>query len=313
MEVPTECSHSCAAGDARDQPAFYFTKNPNELPEYGNEVVAVLWQEERAKIPAYARHVRGVIRCCLHWKPFLGFHPRLGLNKYEAVLAFQYLRDWALHLRSRYRVRHAPKDWPPALHESPRVLRIPLGYHSQEELPVVPMAERRLDAFFTGEVSPPFHRRDYRNWTSESKTQARRQLWDVLLELRKDPEWTIDMANIAGGKVKGPPPEFQNYSSKMMNSRIYLAPRGTMAETYRYYEGWRAGCMVISNMLPRDPFLKGAPVIEIDNWKRLPALMKKYARDLDALEHYQKASLEFWQTRLSEPVVGSQVTRFLQG
>ena len=77
---------------------FYFTKNPSELPEYRKEVVAVLWQEERAKIPTYARHVRGVIRCCLHWKPFLGFHPRLGLNKYEAVLAFQYLRDWALHL-----------------------------------------------------------------------------------------------------------------------------------------------------------------------------------------------------------------------
>ena len=29
---------------------FYFTKNPYELPEYGNDVVAILWQEERCKI-----------------------------------------------------------------------------------------------------------------------------------------------------------------------------------------------------------------------------------------------------------------------
>ena len=138
---------------------FYFTKNPYELPEYGNDVVAVLWQEERCKIPTYARHVRGVIHCCLQVKPFLGFHPRLGLNRFEAVLTFQYLRDWALHLRSRYHVRQVPKNWPPALHDSPRVLAIPLGYHSQEELPQIPMAERQLDAFFTGQlsISPSSH------------------------------------------------------------------------------------------------------------------------------------------------------------
>jgi hypothetical protein len=135
---------------------LYFTKNPYELPEYGNDVVAVLWLEERCKIPTYARHVRGVIHCGLQVKPFLGFHPRLGLNKYEAVLAFQCVRNSALHLRSRYQVRHVPKDWPPALHDSPRVLAIPLGYHSQKELPQVPMAERRLDAFLRAEYILPF-------------------------------------------------------------------------------------------------------------------------------------------------------------
>ena len=290
---------------------FYFTKNPYELPEYGKEVVAVLWQEERCKIPTYARHVRGVIRC-LNLKPFLGFHPRLGLNKYEAVLAFQYLRDSALHLRSRYHVRHVPKDWPPALHDSPRVLTVPLGYHSQEELSQIPMAERRLDAFFTGGLHNPIPRTDYRHWTTDSRTQARRQLWKILLELRKDPEWRIEMADIAGGGTITQLPEFHSYSSKMMNSRICLAPRGTMAETFRHYEGWRAGCLVISNMLPPEPFLEGAPAIQLDNWKELPALMKKYARDIDALEHYRKAGLDFWRTRLSERIIGSQVAAFLK-
>ncbi|WP_348260972.1 hypothetical protein P8935_14295 [Telmatobacter sp. DSM 110680] len=300
----------------REMPAtalrFYFTKNPYELPEYGNDVVAVLWQEERSKIPTYARHVRGVIHCCLQMKPFLGFHPRLGLNKYEAVLTFQYLRDWALHLRSRYGVRHVPKGWPPALHDSPRVLAIPLGYHSQEELPQIPMAERRLDAFFTGQLSTPLPRTSYRYWTTDSKTQARKQLWDVLLRLRKDTEWRIETADIAGGETKGQCPEFHAYSSKMMNSRICLAPRGTMAETFRHYEGWRAGCLVITNILPPEPFLAGAPAIQVENWRELPQLLKKYARDLDALEHYRMSSLKFWQTRLSESVIGVQVAQFLR-
>ena len=294
---------------------FYFTKNPYELPEYGNDVVAVLWQEERCKIPTYARHVRGVIRC-LHSKPFLGFRPRFGLNQYEAVLIFQYLRDSALHLQSRYDVRHVPKHWPKALHESPRVLTIPLGYHSQEELPQTPMAQRRLDAFFAGGLSQAFPRTNYRYWTSDSRTQARRQLWNVLLEVRKNPEWRIDVANVADvaeGDTKGlQSSEFHAYSAKMMNSRICLAPRGTMAETFRHYEGWRAGCLVITNILPPEQFLAGAPAIQVENWRELPDLLKTYARDLDALEHYRKSGLRFWETRISECVIGAQVAQFLQ-
>jgi hypothetical protein len=120
------------------------------------------------------------------------------------------------------------------------------------------------------------------------------------------------MADIEGGQVITQLPEFHTYSGKMMNSRICLAPRGTMAETFRHYEGWRAGCLVVSNMLDAEPLFEGAPVIQIDNWKELPALMRIYARDLDALEHYRKASLEFWQTTCSEPVVAAKVAQFLQ-
>lgn len=289
---------------------FYLTKNPNELPEYGNHIVAVLWQEERCKIPRYARHVRGVIRC-LRERPFLGFHPRLGINKYEAVLCFQYVRDQVTHWRSRYHVSSPPADWPARIHNAPSVLTIPLGYHSQEELPQIPMAERNLDAFFTGELRTQTRWRDYRHWTSDSKTQSRLQLWAAMLELKKSSEWRIEMADISGGNDGPKTPLFNSYSQRMMNTRICLAPRGTVDETFRMYEGLRAGCLVITNMLPDEPFLKDAPVIQVDHWKVLPALMKRYARDLDALEHYRQAGLAFWGNRLSEPVIGAQVAKFL--
>jgi hypothetical protein len=291
---------------------FYFTKDAVNLPEYGNHVVAILWQEERCKIPAYARHVRGVLRC-LQGTPFLGFHPHFGFNKYEAVLTFQYARDLALHHRSKKLMRGPHPDWPPAPHSIPRILTIPLGYHSQEELPQIPMAERTLDAFFTGEVHTHVPKSSYRYWITTSKTQARRQLWNALLKLKQDSRWHIDMGDISGGDSGPRPPEFDSYSQKMMNSRICLAPRGTVAETFRMYEGWRAGCMVIANQLPPEPFLKGAPVIEVDNWKVLPDLLKKYARDIDALEEYRRKSLDFWKNHLSEPVIGQQVAYFLNG
>jgi hypothetical protein len=86
-----------------------------------------------------------------------------------------------------------------------------------------------------------------------------------------------------------------------------------MAETFRLYEGLRAGCLVITNRLPDEPFLRGAPVIQVDHWKELPGLLRKYARGIDALEHYRRASLEWWQNHCHEKVIGPQFAHFLNG
>lgn len=290
---------------------FYLTKNPYRLPEYGPHVVAVLLQEERCKLPYYARHVRAVIRN-LESIPFLGFQPRVGLNRMGLVLAFEYARDWALHWRSvRVLAAHHQPDWPAAVNDRPRIFTIPLGYHSQEELPQIPMCDRTLDAFFAGSLSTGAGWRSYKRWTSTSKVEARKQLWRVLERLKRNPEWTIDLSNIDVGLNPGSSTHSHSYSVKMANSRICLAPRGTRPESYRLYEGLRAGCLVITNRLPDRPFLSGAPVIQVDNWKELPALFRRYARDLDALEHYRQASLDWWQSHCSEGVIGRQVANFL--
>ena len=291
---------------------FYLTKDPNNLPEYGPHVVAVLLQEERCKIPAYALHVRGVVRN-LHSIPFLGFRPRLSFSRLDTVLTFEHARDWALHQRSRRAMISPHPKWPPALHSTPRIFTIPLGYHSQEELPQIPMRDRTLDSFFAGELASKVPPTTYRYWVSTSKAEARKQLWRVLQQVKRNPEWRIDLNNIGVGDVTSRATQFNSYSQKMMNSRICLAPRGSMAETYRLYEGLRAGCLVITNRLPDEPFLRGAPVIQVDHWKELPSLLQKYARDIDALEHYRQASLNWWQNHCHEQVIGAQVGHFLNG
>ena len=133
------------------------------------------------------------------------------------------------------------------------------------------------------------------------------------MQLKRDPEWRIDLDNIGVGESLSRAAQFNSYSQKMINSRICLAPRGSMAETFRLYEGLRAGCLVITNRIPDEPFLHGAPVIQIDHWKELPALLKKYARDIDVLEHYRQDSLAWWQNHCHEKVIGPQVADFLNG
>lgn len=287
---------------------FYLTKDPDRLPEHGGHVIAVLLQEERCKVPAYARQVGAVIRN-LSDKPYLGFRMRPTPPALVAALAFEYARDTALRARSFSRVR---KDPPQAL-DRPRILRIPLGYQSGQLVAHRHMAERTLDTFFAGDLSTPFLRNDYRHWILPSKTLARRQLWTTLQALQKTGAWRIALSNVRPDEPAAQRPDYQSYSERMMNSRICVAPRGSNWETYRFYEGLCAGCLVFTNPFKNEPFLRGAPVITIDSWHELPRLLQRYARDIDTLERYRLASLAWWNEHCSEPVIARQLADQLNG
>lgn len=286
---------------------FYLTKDTSQLPEYGPHVVAVLLLEERCKFPTYARDVRAVLRNMAS-RPYLGFRPHLRMGKLETVELFEYTRDWFLHLRSRSRMRTGASaiDRPPLIH------RIPLGYQSQLVVPQRAMADRTLDMFFAGDVASPFQRSDYRYWIPPSKTVTRRQLWRVLRELQATGDWRIQLNDVRPDEPEAAAALYQSYSERMMNSRICVAPRGSNAESYRFYEGLRAGCLVLTSPFPDEPFLRSAPVIVVDDWRQLPALLRRYARNLDALEQYRAAGIRWWNEYCSEPVIAAEVAAVLR-
>ena len=286
---------------------FYFTKEAYFLPEYGRDVVAVLLQEERCKVPVYGRHVRAVLRN-LHSRPFLGYRPHLGFTKLEAVLTFEFLRDCYTSARSRYALDHPSAALPARVRSEPRVIHMPLGYHSQQELPQVPMASRGLDTFFVGQVQETIPAGSYRRYLSSSKIQARRQIWNVLQEIQKEGRWTMDLGDLAADQNSTAGAAFGSYSEKMMQSRICVAPRGSMADTFRSFEGLRAGCLVVANPLPKDDFLyPRAPLLIVDHWREIRGILERYARSTDALEEWRARGLAWWHDHLRPEVVGASV------
>jgi hypothetical protein len=262
---------------------FYITKEAYRLPEYGPDVVAILLQEERSKVPVYGRHVRAVIRN-LQSKPFLGFAPHWRMGKVEATLAIEYARDWYTHTKSRRAFRAPHPEWPAPVRNEALVIDMPLGYHSQVELP---------------QVRHPVPRHDLRHYIGTSKFAAREQLWRILTDLKAKGEWNIDLGNIAADQAKELAPVFNTYSEKMVNSRICVSPRGTVADTFRSFEGLRAGCLVIGNRVPKESFLAGSPIHIINHWAELEPLLKKYARNIEYLEGERAKSLAFWNEHLS--------------
>lgn len=288
---------------------FHFTKNAYALPEYGPHVIAVLLQEERCKVPVYGRHVRATIRN-LTSEPFIGFRPHLHMGRLEAVLAFEYARDWYTHLKSVRASRH-PAGMGGPVQDSALVIRLPLGYHSQEELPQIHMQDRSLDFFFAGEIRHEVARNDYRYWLSTSKFLARGQLWQEVQRIAAQNRWNADLGNIASTQSQSHAPAFGSYSEKMMRTRICVAPRGSVAESYRAYEGLRAGCLVVSNRLPNDEFLTGAPILQVDHWRELEGILERYARNVELLEKAREASLTFWRKHIAAEVLGKQLAQRL--
>jgi hypothetical protein len=287
---------------------FYFTKNAYELPEYGRRVVSVLLQEERCKVPVYGRHVRTTLRNLLS-RPFLGFRPHRRMGRLEALLLFEYARDWYTHGKSVRAQSRPPESWGAAIRSDPRVLCLPLGYHSQEQLPQVPMVKRRFDVFFAGQVKHAIPRNDYRHWVSTSKFIARAQLWKELARLEERQTWTLDLGKVAASEKLAQAPAFESYSEKMMNTRICVAPRGSVAETYRACEGLRAGCLVVANRLPPAHPFADSPILQIDHWRQLEGILDKYARNIDLLEEARAASLEWWDSHLSVKIEAHRVAR----
>ncbi len=286
---------------------FYFTKEAYHLPAYGPNVVGVLLQEERCKVPVYGRHVRAVIRNLLDY-PFLGYRPRFDFNRLDAILTFEFVRDSYTSLRSRYALAHPPAVYPAPVRREPRTIRLPLGYHSQVEVPQLAMADRPLDTFFAGQVGEAIPPGSYKHYTSTSKIQARRQIWYALRELQQEGRWNMDLGDVAADRQHQAATAFSSYSEKMMQSRICVAPRGSMADTYRAFEGLRAGCLVVANPLPKDDFLyPHAPLLIVDHWRELGGILERYARDVDALERWRARSLAWWHNHLRPEVVAVMI------
>ena len=183
----------------------------------------------------------------------------------------------------------------------PAVATIPLGTYNQLELPVVPIEERRTDIFFAGSVE---HGGSLRHRLGSPKTRARREMLAVVGRMaRARPDLRMNLR---------PTPSFEasaaasahEYSRALMDAKVCLAPRGTSVETFRFFEGLRAGCLVVSGGLPRHAFYEGAPVITVDRWSDLPDAVLPVLNAPADLHRRHLEALAWWRDRCSEAAVG---------
>jgi hypothetical protein len=282
----------------------YLTWDNDSLPELGPQVVAILIGEEWGKIPRYARHVRLVARV-MSRHPFLGVRRWLPFTRLKLMLTAKHLRNWLRHLRSWFRYQFPPSSWPPRVHSRANIVHLPWGSASLVEVPMKSMRERNRNYYFSGGVA--LHSDfGYRKFTSTPKIIARQALVDAVVAIEKKYPHLISGQSVKVHEQKstGELSDIHDYAERLMDSKVCLAPRGTVADTWRFFEGLKSGCAVITNPVPDEWYYRGAPVIQIESWDELEAVLVPLLNDDAELEKKHLQSLRYWEQVCGEKALG---------
>ena len=284
---------------------FYFTRDIDQLPSYGETVVAVVIGDEWSRIPKYAHKVRAVFKC-------YGIDLTPGFHLQPSRLNFLTLTQF---LKSRITNSSRWLNYKLKSKKSAPIYEIPLGYSNQLEMPVKSIDQRRYDVFFAGSiVHRPRFRWSLKYWLESPKSLSRKQMLANINQIKTVRDLKVDLSITQGFVVSYDPTkslDAKSYSEKMMNAKICLVPRGTSFETFRFFEAMRYGCLIITESLPSRWFYDGSPAIQIRDWREMKAVLDAVLSDRQFLQSKHQAALEWWNEKCSETAVGEYMAKTL--
>lgn len=259
------------------------------LPRTGPNVIALIFGDEHCRVPAYATAVAAVFKC--HGF-FPNYVPRLQPLRLAQIEAVAFLRDLSLWL---------PTGWRWVL--SPRVRAhchlVPLPYGRVTDIQAMPFDERPHLISFMGSVAPPASGKLLRRLIGTPKYYCRSALVQVLKQLQQHFGENKIRLNLTTGFADSMQ-KADSYLDILSRTKICVAPRGTAHETLRLMEGFRFGCVVIADRLPSHPIYRNSPIIQITDWRNLPALLDKLLKDPNTLPELARQSAKYWDDVLSE-------------
>jgi len=289
----------------------YLTWDWRSLPEYGNHVITILVGEERGLIPRYSRHIRMVARVMSHY-PFLGIRRWWPPNRMILMLVPKYFRNWVYHFWSWLQYSFPPSSWPDSLNGKPLIVHLPWGCASLCDVPMKQINQRTQNYFFSGRIARGANF-GYRKILSSPKIVSRKSLVAAVERLEEKHKSHPSNDSIVVHRDKNPEElkDGDHYAQHLMDSKVCLAPRGSVADTWRFFEGLKSGCIVITNPLPDQWYYRGAPVIQIDDWNELEKVIIPLLGDNAKMEAIHVKALKYWDEICGEKAVGRYLASVL--
>ncbi|MGB3309490.1 MAG: hypothetical protein WA939_24230 [Nodosilinea sp.] len=292
---------------------FYVTiTEMKEMPSYGENVFVLILGDEFYRIPDYIDKVGGVFKCygTRQIREQINLYRPLLRPSYFKFLVFGQTIKNLFHRfvkKSRYRLKKI-KILFLGKNKIVPIYDIPPGYLNSEDLSIKPIADRTCDVFFDGSViQHKYSVWSLRYWSKTPKAYSREQMVANLKNFKdKNPQFQIHLALSVGFAAFNYTPQ-STYSQNLMNAKICLAPRGTTLETYRLFEAMRYGCVIIVESLPSRWFYNGAPIIQIGSWQNLESVLNKLLNNPMLLQTLHQQTLDWWETKCSEEVVGKYI------
>ncbi len=206
------------------------------------------------------------------------------------------------------------KQYLPSYHTHPRLFDFPLGVNkSSVALPIVPMAARTHNVFFSGVLNRsrlPLYKEVARVRPVPDNILLASKRWLPRTFHGRYPDSFIEFNRSFGG---GGGISSAQYAHLLHHSRIALCPPGAQyPSTYRHYEALRAGCAVLTLPMPDTPFYREAPFVRLQSWRELDRTVQQLLSSAQRLESIHQASTTWWAQRLSPRAVANYVLKNLE-
>ena len=102
----------------------------------------------------------------------------------------------------------------------------------------------------------------------------------------------------------------KTYVAILEDSKVVLCPRGwESTETFRHYEGLRAGCAMVSEPLPDVEFYRGLPASFVDDWRDAPAFVEDLLGRIREGHLTSEAQRAFYEKSLSPDATARYIVR----
>jgi hypothetical protein len=287
------------------------TYDVDTLPALGDDVVAIVIDDESATVPDYAPRVRAVFKN-LGVRPRLGCRPLREPTRINAMTAAVYLRNVTVWLPSALRyagaraaARRNGRPRPATLHE------LPVGTYNLRDRELKDIFDRETTLFFAGSVGhEPGRLAALKSRIAPKSMSRTAMLREAERIAATDPRVTLD-AGVTGGFRESVRSDADTYADRLAEAQISLVPRGTTAFTYRFFQSLRYGCVVITDILPSLWYYDEAPVIRLADWSELGGTVAALLDDPARMRTLHARSLAWWREACSEEAVGAQVAAVL--
>ncbi len=271
---------------------FYITAwTVHRLPEYGDNVIALILQDEWGREPRYRHKVKAIFKTCGTYPNCLQGQ-KFGTFKEKVVniLAFLKfcLKDNGGRLLTLFHRMMGKKIAP--------LFDIPLGYYNNDTVEFIPFENRNNDFYFAGSAKHTIKGFQL----PRPKEIARNRMLSALQDTQsKIPSLNVAM-KITDSFQQSISGENNSYLQEMMHTKICPIPRGANLETFRFYEAIRYGCVPIGEAFPESDFYKDAPMIRLKNWSDLPKIALYYKKNPNELFILHQKILAWWHNQCSE-------------
>jgi hypothetical protein len=183
--------------------------------------------------------------------------------------------------------------------KSNNIFPIPLGYNgSLEDMELVAVENRSTDYFFSGNLYKkrlPFYINIKYHQLKEHMHITQKQNAEVVF---------------TNGFGCGFSPN--EYSKKLMNSKIAIVPEGYLSDvSFRFFEASKYGNIIITKKLYDYWFFKEFPGFQLDNWFKLSALLVDLKKNPKKMKAIQKATLAYYENYCSEKAVANYIVKQL--